>query len=96
MGIYYAWYMMCRICILAPECAYQDVHTPLQNVLRKVSDIRYMIVAPNLYNEILFDFSVKIAHIWNIAEMAWKKGTHTVEKAEQEGYKSVCKSINSY
>ena len=55
-----------------------------------------MIVAPNLYHEILFDFGVKIARIWNIAEKAWKKDAHTVEKAEQQGYKSACKSVNSY
>ena len=55
-----------------------------------------MIVAPNLYHEISFDFGVKIAHIWNIAGKACKKGTHTVEKVEQEGYLSMVKSINSY
>ena len=54
-----------------------------------------MIVAPNLYNEILFDFGVKIARVQNIAEKACKKGAHTVEKAEQEGYKNTCKSVNS-
>ena len=54
-----------------------------------------MILAPNLYHEISFDFGVKIARIWNISEKACKKGAHTVEKAEQEGYTSACKGVNS-